>query len=274
MIMSSELAAITLYIHPGQGPISAMPFNMLEIEIAVVGLPATADRDAARVREIANRIKKHFPHVEPDTKLQDLRWLVGRLSNIAMFDGIVLKMPGMIEGPSPPKNPTAIEFQKLAEETLNIKAELERKRQLWHEAQAKVKNLTDENARLLGLDEPKTKENASLRSRQAELESNEYKAKEEVIRYRERMSQLEQEKVALQVQLDKAKQERQTLRTAQQEVATLREQLKSAKDTEQQLRTRVKKLESDLTDLRDRLRRLSENPSPGKPDDAGGPWLD
>ncbi len=153
-----------------------MTLDMLEVEIAVVSLPASADRDEARVREIANRIKKHFPHVDPDSKLRELKWIIGRLANVTMFDGIVLYLPGSIDGSSPPKNPTALEFQKLTEELLKLKGQFEDTTQHYQKAQAQLKRLLTENSQLREAQKTQTQDNSRLRTELEESKRSEYNA--------------------------------------------------------------------------------------------------
>lgn len=272
--MDSEHIIITLYIRADRGPISPMTLDMLEVEIAVVSLPASADRDEARVREIANRIKKHYPNVEPDRKLQELRWLIGRLKNIAMFDGIVLRLPGSIDGPAQPKNPLVAEFEKLSTESLELKRKFTTIEQERDALQDRKDVLEAECIRLKVEPTQLKKEVRRLRTELDDVEEKEEIARTDGLRYKEKANKLEQEMAILQTQLDRAKVEQQTLRRAQQEVGTLREQLKNAADTEQQLRTRIKKLELELTEMKDRIRRLAENASPAKADQASNPWLD
>lgn len=273
--MASEHISITLYIHAlGGGPISPMILDMLEVEIAVVSLPAAADRDEARVREIANRIKKVFPNVDPTSKLRELKWLIGRLANVTMFDGIVLDMPGTIDGPSTPKNPAVQEFQKLTEETLRLKGQFEDITQQYQKAQAQIKKLLSEKSRLQSAQQTQARDLNQVRTELESIKTKDYHAQVDVKKYQEQASKLEQEKAALQTQLEKAKLEQQAARKAQLEVATLREQMKNAADTEQQLRSRIKKLELELADLKEHIRRLAENASSANADQARSPWLD
>src|SRR5437868_14023432 len=107
---------ITIYIRPDKGPISEMKLDMLAIDTEAMQSTTNGKNDERRLDKIAEKITEKFPKVEPQRKLNELRLLIARLSHVSLFDGVVLRLPGEIDGSTPPQQqafPSPEDFKRL-----------------------------------------------------------------------------------------------------------------------------------------------------------------
>lgn len=301
--MMLQQTTITLYIHPDKGPIMPIQLDMLKIEISVVGQSTRGNRDDARLHAIAKCITDAFPKVQAESRLQDIRVLVSRLAHVSIFDGIVLRLPGIIDGPSQPQNPTIAQFDAMDKEIGTLKTELERVRQDYGSMQVMITTLEDENMKLRPMAVTLNEEIGELRTELQNADIAKYQAKQEVLLYQDQVGQLQQDKAALQVDLDKTRQEIITYQKLQDDVAQYRQQLREEQAANKQLRDtllkRDKKIQelnemrenllNDLDAMRENLLKLTRQrgtpTTPPEPtpvevtpiddeDEAKAPWLD
>lgn len=275
MAISAAQYEIALYIHPDKGPITPMLLNLLEIETAVTGLDAHSNRDEARIQAIAYQIKTKFPNVDPYSKLRELTQLISRFSHVAIFNGIVLRLPGTIDGPSPivPNMPEE-EKQRLIDEVNKKRAEVEAYRQEKVKLEVTIANIQTRNTQLEQVQQTHRDEMKRLQVALDKAEREAYSANTEMQKNKGKVSALEQEKAGLEVQLEQLKKDRRSINALKEEVAALQENLTSQRSVEQQLRDTLKQREQEMNVLRTRLRRLAEGELPGKPTQGSDPWLD
>jgi uncharacterized phage infection (PIP) family protein YhgE len=258
-------SVITLFIEPDDGPIRPVKIDMLEIETDVVRMPLSLNRDQERIKVIAAKIKAAFPKVQPEARMQDLRSLITRLGHAAIYDGVVLHLPGSIDGPSTPKNPGQEVFDQLSAEGLQLKTDLQKLVNKFKELQNDNNELKAENTRLANSEKNARDALQPVKEALKSKENDEYKARVEVAQIKKDLADMQQQYAALQVQLEKAKLDLQTAARDQQEVAQLRQIVAGFRTKEQNLndgiarRDRdIKKLEQDLEDLRRGVKQLMD----------------
>lgn len=256
-----------------------MELDMLEIEMSVVRLPFNADRDEARVQEILSRIKRKFPTVEPQSKLQQVRYLIGRLNHISIFNGVVLRVPGTIEGDAPaqPPAPELDEFRRLAQEAVQLKQQLTETKHNYDIAAAIAHRLQEENKQQYmqrnSLQEEKEEVLENLQETEARLMGLQDQMRADGKKCREKTKELEQAKAQLQTELELLKSTQPTIVAQQQELAGLRQRLASAEKAEQQLRETIEKREQEIRELRERIKQLTQS-TRNRQDTVREPWLD
>ena len=265
-------SVITLFIEPDDGPIRPVKIDMLEIETDVVRMPLSMNRDQERIKVIAAKIKAAYPNVQPEARMQDLRLLITRLGQAAIFDGIVLHLPGSIDGPSTPKNPGQAVLDQLSTEGLQLKTDLQKLVNKFKELQNDHNALKAENARLVSSEKSARDVLQPLKDALKSKENDEYKARAEVAQIKKDLADIQQQYAALQVQLDKAKLDLQTAGRDQQEVAQLRQIVSGFRVKEQNLNDgiakrdrEIRKLEQDLEDLRRGVKQLMDQGQPARP---------
>ncbi len=271
--MITALHVITLYIHPEKGPITPMRLDMMDVEVAAIRSPVGANRDDVRAREIAARIKKEFKDVDPHSKLGEIRTLVGKLSHTYLFNGIALCLPGTIDGKSVP-NPTVEEFQRLTQEILELKKQLEEQRRKHDAVSARLHHLESENKRLVNKYNEANSEVTGLQVHLQEAEEQVKNARTEAKRAKDKSERLEQENAALQTELDLAKRDKQTFQAMQTELSSLRQSLTQANKAEQQLRETLARRENEINALRDRIGRITGDLRHDTADEDGNPFGD
>lgn len=266
---------VTLYIHPDKGPVRDMQLDMLSIETRVIGLDANSDRDDARVREIAAQIKKNFPHVDPYRNIGMLNQFITRFGHVALFNGVVLRLPGTIDGDGfvPVLNPTAAEFQRLTEEMNQLKDQLEDLKKKYYVDVGDFRSAVAENEGLRKAQTELQKKLNELRSQIDKAEHQAYDAEQAAQKYKDRSGILEKEVAELRVKEEKARRDLQSLMNIQQEVAVLRQNLNEEQKAEQQLRQSLEKREKEISELRKKLRILGEAKDHVQ-DQAADPWLE
>ncbi len=88
---------ITIYIHPEQGPVMPMVLDLMEVELVALKQPGATQRDEARIKEIARRIKAEFKEVRPEERRNELAPLVRQFGDYQELDRLVLRLPGVIQ---------------------------------------------------------------------------------------------------------------------------------------------------------------------------------
>jgi hypothetical protein len=268
---------ITIYIHPDKGPIMPMQLDMLEIEIKAVSVPGIhSSHDDHRIGEIVARIKEKFPNVDPGSKRRELSHLISRLSQISMFNGIGLRLPGNIDGETPPIDlstaAAADAFGRLTQEAITLKRELEDSRRKYDTVNALVPSLEHDNEQLRMLSGKVREEIEDLR---IQLQDADLQVKRIIIdnkKYRDKINQLQLDNATLQTRVDQTVRDKQMLLSQQQELAVLREGKVNAGKTELQLRETIKKREQEIRELHERL---SHNPTvKAKDNQDKEPWRD
>jgi DNA repair exonuclease SbcCD ATPase subunit len=274
--MNTAQHIITLYIHPERGPIMPMQLDMMEVEMATLKSASDVNRDDVRVREIAVRIKKEFKDVEPFGRTVEILSLVRTLRHVQMFNGVVLRLPGVIDGKvsPPPSNPAADELEHLTQEILKLKVQREDMQRKYEAAAVYLARLESENKHLLNVYDIAQSDCKDL---QEQVETSTWRAKTaqaELKLAKEHREYLEREKAALQTQLELAKQDKQAFHAAQGDLSSLRQSLTSATKAEQQLRDTLEKREQEMKELRESIRRLAENLPYELRSDSPDPWGD
>jgi hypothetical protein len=266
---------VTVYIHPDHGPITPMQLDMLSVETMVMGLDANSNRDEARIRETAARIKAAFPDVDPYRNLGILTQLIRRLGHVGLFSGVVLRLPGAIPGPSQPVNPTEQEFAKLKDEIGNLKTELEELRQANEDLQ-KSPDLEADNVRLLRREQELLAMVKELRQDLVRAEHVKDLSVAEAKRATDRESALEQEIIDLRLKEDEARREHQMFSKLQAEVAALRMDSEELEKENEQLLVELKhcKQEKDLLKEQQQRRKPEQPHDPLKPDQGKNDWMD
>lgn len=265
--MTTAPYVITIYIKPGKGPISEMKLDLLSIETAVIKTPGVKS-DEARLDMIAQQIQATFPDVEPQKGMKSLRFLIGRLSQVALFDGVVLQLPGSIPGDAPAVQAAPdvdlLEKQKNKIQELTSRLEEAEKKLasaqqmdpqlqsdlIWY--RTKFSELNENVEQLRKTVEEKERDLQSLTDRQAKTFM---KAKE----FKERLEKLEQERAKIQTEIEQAKRDRTNM-------SQLRQRVASAEKAEQQVREAFDKSQQELNDYRNRVRQLTDQIKRG----AGG----
>ena len=266
---------VTVYIHPDHGPITPMQLDMLSVETMVMGLDANSNRDEARIRETAARIKAAFPDVDPYRNLGMLTQLIKRLGHVGLFNGVVLRLPGAIPGPSQPVNPTIEEFAKLRDELANLKTRLVELDQINKDLQ-KSPDLEVENERLQKREQELLLKVKELRQDLVHAEHLKDISVAEAKRATDRESSLEQEIINLRHKEDEARREHQMFSKLQAEVAALRMDSEELEKDNEQLLVELKQCKQERKLLQEQQqRRQPEQPhDPLKPDQGKNDWID
>jgi chromosome segregation ATPase len=283
--MNVQQETIHLYIHPDSGPIMPVELDMLAIELALIQSEATSNRDNARVEAIIDLIKEHFPNVQPEANRQQIRLLLNRLIHIAVYDGVVLRLPGTIDGPPPQSQGYDVaDVQELQEEVATLSNQLRSELQSYRDQHTKnrveIDTLRKENEALRQVSQQWQDEKKRQSQELKSAEDQTYKAEMEAKKYRSRVVRLEDELADLQEELDKERRTRVAVTNLQREVAALRNQVSDANDNEKRIREAQKKLEEENKQLRERIRRFIEedmarpNPATSNNDPQKSPYLD
>lgn len=268
-IMPSQYI-VTLYIQPDKGPISPIEIDLLSIETTIMGLDAGSNRDESRIRQIAAKIKTQFPDVDPYRDLSVFSHFVRRLSHVALFSGVVVRLPGTIQGQSQPPNPTADQIQRLADEAIEMRKKLGVLEMRNKELEVFVPTLKTENEEWRGKEDSYQRKIDSLHARVRDAELNMSRAQADAQRQHARVIALEQENAALLLQEEQSQRERQAALRQQNEIASLREINMNLRAQAEQLQISLEQRDQELKTLRARLRRLAvEGPDQAKPE-----WLD
>src|SRR5260221_1959250 len=88
---------ITIYIHPEQGPVMSMVLDLMDVKLEALKQPGEVQRDEARVKEIARRIKAEFKDVRPEESRNELAPLVRQFGDSKRLNRLVLCLPGVIQ---------------------------------------------------------------------------------------------------------------------------------------------------------------------------------
>lgn len=264
--MTTSPFIITIYIKPDKGPITGMSLDLLSIETTVIKTSGIKNDDA-RLEMIAQQIQAQFPDVDPQKKMHELRFLIARLSQIALFDGIVLQLPGSIPGDTPAPatlDVDILEKQKKRIEDLTGQLEkavkdLETAQKMQPQLQADLiwyrTKFSDLNVTIDQL-------NQKIEEKDKELQKLEEKQLQTFIKareYKEKFQKLEQEQAKMQLEIAQAQRDRKN-------IAQLRAQVSNAAKDEQQLRDTLDKSQQDLNECRNRVRQMADQIKRG----AGG----
>lgn len=240
-------SVITLFIEPDDGPTMPVKLDMLEIETDVVNMPISLDRNVERVNAIVARIKAAFPKVQPEIRKQDLRSLITRLTDIINFDGVVLHLPGIIDGPLPlSKNPGQEQFEKLSAEGLKMKAELQVLTNKFKDQQNENTNLKTSNVQLESNEKAALDKLQPLQKSLKERGDEVFKAQVEIQKYKTQLESVQKQLAGLKVQYEKAMLDLQTAMRDQQELVRLRQVVATFRKTEQDLNDAIKKRDQDI----------------------------
>ena len=256
--MSTRQRTIALYIHPDTGPITPMLLDLMAVEMVALSVPST-HHDDARAREIARLITKSFPKVDPHSAWRQVTSISGRLSSADIFNGIVLRLPGTIEGPAVTASTSTLdELKKLTHEVEQLKDTRKREQQEHNELKAQAYSLHNENKRLKMLYEKSNNEGSDLRLRAQQIQDEAKRAQILVDRANRRADKAEQELATQQATLEMAHKELQ--KRSEAEYFALRQKVKNADKAEEQLRATIVELEQKLSVSRERIRLLTEGP--------------
>jgi hypothetical protein len=279
--MNLTLEPIKLYIHPDNGPITSMDLNMLDVELSIIQPDTNSNRDNARVSAIIALIKQNFPDVQPEACRQQLRLLISRLVHVSIYDGIVLHLPGSIDGPPPPQGYTQADIDNLEAEITNLTSKLESERQdhtqQLNTAKASIEALRTENDGLRSAGRAWQAEKRNLNGELTKTEDEKYAVEKKLGECDKQKTELDEKIAGMQETIEKERRERPVIVNLQRDITTLRNELKDAKEVEKQLSAAHSKLEQENRELREKLRRCMEDvPStpPTQSDGAKGPWLD
>lgn len=284
--MSTPSYTVTLYIDPEQGgPVTPLEIDLMQIENEVLAADPSTDRDELRIDKIVEQIKnkKEFKDVDPSAKRHELRFLIGRLGHIAIFNGIVLSLPGTIEAdppgtspPDPTSNPTVT-----VEDYKDLKDLVDKLGQQLAACESKCQAAEFELKKERSIVDPLVEENKKAREEVAVLRTSVSSIKSEVTllkteaeRYKIKAQRLEAENASLQTQLTQALQERQRFQQSLQDLATLRQDLTNKNNAEKQLRITLEQREKDLKSCREQMRNIASQASKNTSVKDEDPWLD
>jgi predicted nucleic acid-binding Zn-ribbon protein len=261
--MSTTQRIIALYIHPDSGPILPMPLDMMAVEMMALKAPGSIQRDDARIREVAKRIREKFPDVDPESRWREVASLIGRLSHADLFNGIVLRLPGKIEeeivASSELSKATLEELDRLAKEIQQLNKGLQKER-VEHEAtKAKFYAIESENKRLKVLYDKANTEIADLRVQAQHAAEKVERARARITSTSAARDATEQEAAGLKIQLEQAQKELQARPDFEAELSLLRQRVTSAEHTERQLCETIEERERKIDELQERIRYLTED---------------
>lgn len=280
MNMTQQSTSINLYIHPDNGPVVMLELDMLDIELSIIHTDVNSNRDNARVDRIIEYIRSQYPQVRPEANRDQLRVFISRLATLSIYDGIVLRLPGTIQGNAPTSTGyTAEDINQLTNEITRLRGKLQEAELKRDENAVLAEALRRQHDGIRKAHEDSLKQMNKVREELKEAEEEESKAFKEVKQLHMRVNLLEQEKAELTTELEKEKRERAAMAASLQELARLRQQASDAKDTERSLRDTLKKKEQAVESLQQEVRELSvelgkAKVSSGKPDQVKGPYLD
>lgn len=258
--VSPQQYAMTLYIAPDNGPVSPMKLDMLSVETAVMGLDASSDRDEARVRLIAERIKAAFPEVDPYGNLHMIAQFISRLSHIARFSGVVLRLPGTINGPAQPVNPAAEEFARLADEYRKLKEERDDLRTAHDDLKVQVGSqipfLEQELKKWIGASKKQEEKIQQFRHEKEEAQQKLLEIDTEYEAYKARLLALEKENTTLRSQEEQHRHASQKLPKLQGDIAALRLANANQEAENRQLNETLEKYKQEVVRLKQESARL------------------
>lgn len=273
---------LQLYIHPDEGPIKPMTLDLMEIEIAVQGSRSAAlNPDEERFRQIASRIKKEFPYVDPNSNQKGLSVILSRLSHSYHFTGVVLRLAGMItEDASSTSNKDVKQLESevtaLASEVPHLKRLLLVEQQAHRAAKEQYLLLEAENSRLLndrGLLYERSK------TRIEDLQEQVRQQTDELRRMRENGDKVVRENSALRIQIEQLNVEHGELhkhleslkknlddlqllfRDRESELARLRMEVRNAEAKEMQLNETIERQQEEIRELEDSLNSVTPRTS-------------
>jgi chromosome segregation ATPase len=254
---------IVLYIHPDTGPIRPMRLNITAVQDAANKMPDHFNKDEIRLREIVRQIHRSFNKVDPQSNMDQLRVIISRLSTAYHFNGMVVRLNGIIEeeGVSEVKLAQQ-EIEKFAEKFTRLQRQLASEQKAHADLKSRMAGLETQNTRLKILYERDHTQIAALIAQKEQAQQIARQTRLEVDFLRAEVDRLHQEAAQLTTRLDlsqKALQEH-PARQAQhdQEKARLQREVARLKKAEQQLRETIIHLEQEREDLHERLRTTNE----------------
>ena len=273
-ISSSSQFMVTLYIHPDSGPVTPMQLDMLSIETTILGLDAHSNRDDARIRQIAAKIKATFPDVDPYRNLGMLSQFVSRMSHVALFSGVVLRLPGTIQGASLPTSPDAADYAQKIQETITLRAALDDCEQRFETVDQLLPALKKQNEQLQRRNKQLDTTLNDIRVRVDSAENHMQDALAETQRQRDKSDKLEQENAALHVREEELQRECKSLLKFKNEVADLRQELIEERKAHEQFKETLEKRDLKIKALVREIEDLSKGSSAGRRDAGGKGWED
>ncbi|HTK12126.1 MAG TPA: hypothetical protein VL485_33450 [Ktedonobacteraceae bacterium] len=264
--MNNSKRTIIIYIQPKQGGlITAMELDVTAIETEMLKARDGASSDEIAAREIARQIRKKFPEVKPENHMRQLSMFMRRMSNIAVFNGVVLSLDGRINDGSDVSD----KLKTLTEEIQRLRQAHSQERRAKEALQLQYQSLK----RFEGLYKSANQDLTELRSRLQHAEEEAQRVRRAALQARDREMEAIQQVSAMEIRLQVAEQklaeqkpqERPAGPRNEKELGDLRRKLKNAQDAEQQLRDTVFSLEQENTVLREELQKLAEGTSTSAP---------
>lgn len=250
--MSTRQYAITIYVHPDAGPILPIQIDMMQVEIIAQKAPAP-NRNEVRINEVANQIKQCFPRVKPESQRQGIAAIIARLENLALFSGIVLRLPGSIDEESPATTKKIDSLVKdvgrLRGEATQLREQFERERGERELIKGKLSEAVSAGKRLL-------QEREEAQKRVSYLQAQLRQAQEDATCARQDADRSEREKAQLQTRLDF-----QQDNTTNQQVTDLLAQLAQARKDADQFKKEKEQLQTSLEWKDDEIKRLRQGGS-------------
>ena len=257
--MSTGKRLIQIYIHPDSGPITPMALDLDAVEVAINKVPTANSSDEAAVREIAQQIRNKFKGLEPESNRRQLAMIMRRWANAEGFNGMVLRLPGNINGKEIGTTIADVsQSSQLLEKMSQLASALESERRAHAALKLRVPGLETENKRLKFLYERANSELIDKRLQERQMQARARQHESAMRQAREDMDQAIQEVNALKTRMDSMQQQLRLQDHYEKELAQLRQKERSAHQAEQQVRDSLEKLQQDYMALQDEIRRLTE----------------
>jgi peptidoglycan hydrolase CwlO-like protein len=277
---------VKIYIEPDDGPIKPLKLNMLEMEEGVIDLGSSSNRDQVRMQRTIERIKDAFPGIDPYGNLDMIRHFVRRFNHVALFNGVVLRLPGTIQADS--KNialdPDSIknlekEYQTLKSESEALKGNVQYLEKKYQEEAKKNPELEKQVKQYVIKFEELERRIKHLQEECDTAREEKDKAVDDAQRVRARESTLEQENASLMLKEEQARRDLRAYNVMQNELADLRVENDNLRKENVELHTTLDKCEQENIKLREQQRRKAEpklppDPVNPDPDQAKKTWID
>ncbi len=257
---------LIVYIHPDSGPTVPLAIDLLEIETSIMGLDTHSNRNEARVRRLAEYIRKAFPEVDPYSRLDFLMNIMSRLSHVQDFSGVVLRLPGKItqvmeedsQGQMSSAVVTPTEFARLTQAELQLKGEVIKLQQENHKMDAEIPALKTQCQQQLATIAYNEKRLKLLKKQQEDADIELARQARENKTNKEKAAEVTKELGVLQVKIEQLQRDNKLAQRTQGEVAGLRQQNTDLTADKQRLEDNLKKTRDDLRDAYDTIGKLED----------------